>query len=179
MSGLHDTSTWATYSATHDHDRGAWFWVLYNEHVGSDVRKQPAAHGWAPSYKDATKAARAAAPAGRTPYENLSIAYRLLTWKRFAFSRWDRERERQEQAAGAARSFSVDEFDRLLREFGRPKVPPALVALGLGLGATAADVGKAYRQRAFVAHPDRGGSDAAFIELTKARDEALRLVAKR
>lgn len=39
---------------------------------------------------------------------------------------------------------------------------------------TESDVKRAYRRLARTAHPDAGGSDAAFIELKRAHDEALR-----
>jgi len=55
-------------------------------------------------------------------------------------------------------------------------VAPALAALGLGSSATEADVRRAYRRLALELHPDRGGSFAAFVELSRARDCALAAV---
>lgn len=48
--------------------------------------------------------------------------------------------------------------------------------LGVGPGASKADIVDAYRRRAMRAHPDQGGSAAAMAELNRARDEALRHV---
>lgn len=53
---------------------------------------------------------------------------------------------------------------------------PVLVTLGLVPGFTEADVRMAYRRLALVLHPDRGGSDAAFDAITKARDAAMGMV---
>ncbi|MGE3583051.1 MAG: J domain-containing protein [Hyphomonadaceae bacterium] len=46
--------------------------------------------------------------------------------------------------------------------------------LGVPKGASAGDVELAWRRRAMVAHPDRGGSNDEMAELNRARDEALR-----
>ena len=51
----------------------------------------------------------------------------------------------------------------------------ALAALGLGGRSTVEQVGRAFRQRVIAeqAHPDQGGSDEAFRELTRLRTLAL------
>lgn len=49
----------------------------------------------------------------------------------------------------------------------------AFLALGLLPGATELDVRRAFKRLAAAAHPDHGGTDAAFIELTAARDRAI------
>ena len=49
------------------------------------------------------------------------------------------------------------------------------VALGLPPNATAADVRKAFRQRAGAIHPDKGGSADAFVKLESAYRDALAL----
>ncbi|MEO5725659.1 MAG: DnaJ domain-containing protein [Byssovorax sp.] len=51
-----------------------------------------------------------------------------------------------------------------------------LQVLELSWPCSAADVRKAYRRLALQRHPDRGGTNAAFNTLTKARDAALREV---
>ncbi|WP_437948694.1 DnaJ domain-containing protein [Sorangium sp. So ce296] len=67
--------------------------------------------------------------------------------------------------------------EQLRRLLGDPAADAAaLAALGLARGATAADVKRAYRQRALAAHPDRGGSHEDFLKLTAARDRALAVV---
>ncbi|WP_437591525.1 J domain-containing protein [Sorangium sp. So ce1000] len=52
----------------------------------------------------------------------------------------------------------------------------ALADLCLGPGATEADVKKAFRRAALKAHPDHGGSDAAFIRLKASYDRAMTAV---
>jgi hypothetical protein len=42
---------------------------------------------------------------------------------------------------------------------------------------TAADVERAFKRAALQAHPDQGGSHEAFLELTRAKETALRFVA--
>ncbi len=55
-------------------------------------------------------------------------------------------------------------------------VSPCLTELGLDGTATAEDVKRAFRREALRAHPDRGGSAAAFVKLTATYREALRSV---
>jgi hypothetical protein len=74
-----------------------------------------------------------------------------------------------------------EEGARELRDRLRGIVPPAeaapaLAVLGLGPGATEADVRRAYRRLALETHPDRGGSAEAFRRITAARDHALATV---
>jgi DnaJ domain len=49
----------------------------------------------------------------------------------------------------------------------------ALGVLGLSPGATAAEIKRAFRGAALRTHPDRGGEDAAFIDVRRALDVAL------
>ncbi len=57
-----------------------------------------------------------------------------------------------------------------------PQLPKALTELGLDAKATAADVRRAFRRRALVDHPDRGGTSERFRRLVELRDQALREV---
>ncbi len=64
-----------------------------------------------------------------------------------------------------------------------PAASPSVAAsvwsiLGVAPNASAADVKRAYRQRALEAHPDRGGSPAAFQALQVAYAEATRRAAR-
>jgi len=45
--------------------------------------------------------------------------------------------------------------------------------LGVTLPCTADEIARAYRKRAFECHPDRGGSAAEFVALTRAREAAM------
>ena len=55
----------------------------------------------------------------------------------------------------------------------------ALSVLGLGAGATAEEVKRAFREAALRTHPDRGGEDAAFIDARRAYEVALGAVGKK
>jgi hypothetical protein len=56
----------------------------------------------------------------------------------------------------------------------RPVTADALGHLGLGPGSTAAEVKRAYRQRALACHPDRpGGSHQAMQDLNEVLGQAL------
>jgi len=59
------------------------------------------------------------------------------------------------------------------REIPSEATEPALVALGLDAMATPADVRRAYRTLAKVAHPDAGGSHQRFLELHAAYVAAM------
>jgi hypothetical protein len=52
-------------------------------------------------------------------------------------------------------------------------VAAALTVLGVGANATVDEVSRAYRKLALKHHPDRGGTDAAFIRVTQAYSEAM------
>jgi hypothetical protein len=54
--------------------------------------------------------------------------------------------------------------------------PPCLAYFGLTANCTPDDVRKAYRCRAMELHPDRGGSEAEFVELQRNYEDALRIV---
>jgi hypothetical protein len=56
--------------------------------------------------------------------------------------------------------------------------PACFAALGLVLPCSTADVQAAWKRLAAGAHPDRGGSHAAFIALGQARDDALAWLAR-
>jgi hypothetical protein len=51
--------------------------------------------------------------------------------------------------------------------------PPFMAVLGLLPPYDPADVREAYREKAFVSHPDRGGDPADFIRFKEAYDQAL------
>lgn len=51
--------------------------------------------------------------------------------------------------------------------------------LGLNSSATAQQVKSAYRRLALIHHPDQGGTETKFIELTKAKDECLKEIERR
>src|SRR5262249_33853877 len=66
-------------------------------------------------------------------------------------------------------------FAALGPDWFRRRLPPrgALAVLGLTALATPADIRRAFRRRAKRVHPDAGGTDAAFVKLKRAHDEAL------
>jgi hypothetical protein len=60
-----------------------------------------------------------------------------------------------------------------------PEVAKARQTLGVGAGATEADIRAAYRQRIATAHPDQGGTSEAVAKLTAARDLLLQRLKRR
>lgn len=86
--------------------------------------------------------------------------------------------------AGRAALFAWKTTPRQAPDGARDAAPPrasreawtldtALAALGLAPPCTVADVRRAFRERAKTAHPDAGGSDAAFIALRRSYEQAL------
>lgn len=73
---------------------------------------------------------------------------------------WLRHEDAHEDAHGAAVSY----------------VPACLAVLGLDEAATPDDVRAAYRRLSKERHPDAGGTEAAFVELQQAYEQALQLV---
>ncbi|WP_434042266.1 MULTISPECIES: hypothetical protein [Sorangium] len=88
------------------------------------------------------------------------------------------EAEIREQAERYAQEVRRRVEEQLRQLLGRDPAADAaaLAALGLTSGATAADVRRAFKLRALTAHPDRGGSAQAFVDLVAARDRALAVV---
>ena len=84
-----------------------------------------------------------------------------------------------------ATRFAASGADVAIIARGRGALDEAVKSIGAGgkgrVAAIAGDVGvaadikRAYHERARAAHPDNGGSDAAMAELNRARDEALRV----
>lgn len=58
-------------------------------------------------------------------------------------------------------------------------IPPCLKALQFEEFPTEAELQKRFRQLSKVAHPDSGGSEAQFIALKTAYDEARKLIQER
>lgn len=57
-----------------------------------------------------------------------------------------------------------------------PKSCWEILGLGTGNASTAADVQRAWRERARGHHPDQGGSHSAMAEINAARDAALKII---
>jgi hypothetical protein len=93
------------------------------------------------------------------------------------------ERRRAEEArAGATppRDPLIEMLEAMIRDRQEQlrrerQVPSCLRALGLTPPVTEADVKKAYRRLVFSAHPDRGGTDASFVELGRHYEDAITL----
>jgi hypothetical protein len=142
-----------------------WLWLAWAVHIpGMQTTRKTLARGHAGSEAEALAAAGAAVPEGKEPLSNPALAAARA-----------RLHLRVLRANAALRQLRAKEDAIAAR---RP-VPRALVVLGLGAKATAAEVNAAYRARAFELHPDRGGSHARMVALNNARDAALAAVAQR
>src|SRR4051794_29088642 len=135
-------------------------------------RKPDAFSGGARSHEEALAQARRAAGVTLIEIE----PYWARAWARVLLGRppWGA------RAEGTARS-SADG-----RSSGRATPPPARAAttsiwetLGITARATAADLKRAFRQRALATHPDRGGDAEAFRQVQSAFKEAQRRLARR
>ena len=57
--------------------------------------------------------------------------------------------------------------------WARPDTPPCIVALGLSMPCSEADVMRAYRERVKQLHPDRGGDMREFLRLQSHFEQAV------
>jgi len=101
--------------------------------------------------------------------------YDAATW-RLMSARW---RAYQDQCRPGESYTSW--FKRAERSSSRPlpSPPSSFAQLGLSWPCTDTEVRRAWKLKAAASHPDRGGDHQTFINLTRARDEALRYVALR
>jgi hypothetical protein len=99
-----------------------------------------------------------------------------------AAARWDEIRSQWERIRSQARQRQEAPRPAFAPAVAMPVAPPAAPAcidlLGLPWPCTADEVKAAYRRRALQLHPDRGGSEAEFIALRNAYEEALELCSK-
>ncbi len=95
-------------------------------------------------------------------------------------------RQQQQQAAAAAQMddhVSAQDHFYSARDarYGIPPVQPATlpinhwsIVLGVSPTASKAEINKAYRAKAKLAHADAGGTDGAMVRLNLARDQATK-----
>ena len=154
--------------------RGAvsgFFWAAWWTSSGLAATPRPDAHGLADRVEDAHAQARAAIRGARGERAavltlDAQIAVEAARVVRPASAGYDARSEwwgEDPRRGGAARASG-------------PAPRAWLQVLELSWPCSAADVRRAYRRLALQRHPDRGGTDAAFNELTMARDAALREV---
>ena len=149
-----------------------FFWAAWWSASGLAVSPRPDAHGVADRLEDAHARARAAIVGARGARASVLRLEPAL-------------------AVEAARVVRPESRDYVAghewwgeaprgRAEGRRAAAPAgrswQEVLELSWPCTRAEVRRAYRRLALVRHPDRGGTDASFHELTQAYDAALRAV---
>lgn len=99
----------------------------------------------------------------------------------FACDRWDRIEHNMraitktiDALRGIERWGSSDLMERAFTGFEALPAPEQWwQVLGVPQGASRDEIRQAYRDKAFRAHPDQGGSDAVMARLNAARDQAL------
>lgn len=129
-------------------------------------RKPDAARGGARSLEEARAQAFAAA---KQPLVELDPTF-ARAWARVL----------RGEAPWPERGASSSEHAHLPNACASPVAAPSVWSvLGLNAQASAMDVLRAYRQRALVVHPDRGGDAASFRALHAAYTEALRRLTRK
>lgn len=122
---------------------------------------------------------------GAAPEDPGAAVYFELDGKQIVLA-CDRHNRPEENMQAIVRS--LDTLRQLERQGGRVMLERALAGfrtlqiprtwwavLGIQPNATIHDIKRAYHEKAREAHPDNGGSDAAMVELNRARDEAIRV----
>jgi hypothetical protein len=151
-----------------------FFWASWWTASGLAVSPRPDAHGLADTVEEAHARARAAILGARG--ERASVL-RLDAGLAVEAARVVRP-EAADHVAG--HEWWGEEPRRHARApEPEPAARPWRVVLELPGPCSAADVRRAYRRLALKHHPDRGGTDAAFNEITQAYNAALREVGPR
>ena len=86
---------------------------------------------------------------------------------------------RAEGAASSAHRRSSGRSTTATTKAARTRTISIWETLGITARATAADLKRAFRQRALATHPDRGGDPEAFRQVQRAFKEAQRRIARR
>jgi hypothetical protein len=103
-------------------------------------------------------------------------------WERYQAAEQERAQREAEERERARREAEQQFWAEWNNRFGaaasRPQASPGIEQdlRRLGLWPTKAQIQEAFRRKAHECHPDHGGSDAAMVELTAARDRLLSLV---
>jgi len=90
-----------------------------------------------------------------------------------------RIKEERERAYEERRRFENDfwgsfGFTSFLSDMFKKRIPTnSFLLLGLSSEATVSDVKTAYRKASLVHHPDKGGKESIFVELTEAKNKCL------
>lgn len=94
-------------------------------------------------------------------------------WKELEIRLEDiKDTEAQTEAQEEKNPFSSKAFNEFVRNFARHQSDFSL--LGIGNNCTKEELITAYKQKCFKAHPDTGGNNKLFIELTEAKDRIMR-----
>jgi hypothetical protein len=179
------------------------FWALWFEEPKPDPWITPRAVGFAPTREAALLAAepalRAVGLGDGAAVRNMHPSFAAAAWRESKGrppawcmpSAWrpkvvlTPEQEAESEARFQAWLDGPGRLFRLLRDLEhdawiRGAIPAteadALAYFGLGANATAGEVRRAFRRRALVEHPDRGGDAAAFRVTKQLYDLALAFV---
>lgn len=122
------------------------------------------------------------------PYDKGFAVYFLRRGKQMAFAcdRWDKVEDNMraiektiEAVRGIDRWGASEMMERAFTAFeALPPPSSCWDILGLRPGASEAEITAAYRAKARASHPDAGGSERAMSDLNRARDEAMRMIAR-
>jgi hypothetical protein len=146
-----------------------FFWASWWTSSGLATTPLPDAHGLADKVEDAHAQARAAIRKARG--ERAAV---LSLDAQIAVEAARVVRPASEGYDAGSEWWGDDPRRRSTPRSPAPAPRSWLQVLELSWPCSAVDVRRAYRRLALERHPDRGGTDAAFHALTRARDAALR-----
>jgi curved DNA-binding protein CbpA len=101
------------------------------------------------------------------PTQNMSINDRYLSEEEAATRKFEEEQKRQRREFEEQQRRRREEYQKQLSDFESTQINPYKL-LGVNQNYTLDQLKTAYRKKAIVCHPDKGGSAKLFDEVTKA-----------